>query len=215
MSMRMRWVIGVLAFLFLGGAAFYGWQLRQPAPRPLPATEQPAAPGLQARGGDGTPGHGRTAAHPAPHRAGRGGHHGPGTHRTAAGPVAAAGGGRQLRRQCAGGTAGPARTCSRSWRWTASCATWWPRWTTCRASRWRRASGRCRPRRGAWSSRTAMTAHTCLPAMPRATSRSCTSWSRWIRAAWWPCTCACTRCSSRPTRTWATPRATSTTASSR
>ncbi len=44
MSMRMRWVIGVLAFLFLGGAAFYGWQLRQRAPRPLQATEQPAAP---------------------------------------------------------------------------------------------------------------------------------------------------------------------------
>lgn len=44
MSTRMRWVIGVLAFLFLGTAAFYGWQLRQRAPRPVLATDQPAAP---------------------------------------------------------------------------------------------------------------------------------------------------------------------------
>jgi len=43
MSTRMRWVIGVLAFLFLGGAAFYGWQLRQRAPRPLLIPEQSAA----------------------------------------------------------------------------------------------------------------------------------------------------------------------------
>ena len=39
----MRWVIGVLAFLFLGAAAFYGWQLRQRSPRPVLATEQAAA----------------------------------------------------------------------------------------------------------------------------------------------------------------------------
>jgi hypothetical protein len=44
MNTRMRWVIGGLAFLFLGAAAFYGWQLRQRAPRPVLATEQPAAP---------------------------------------------------------------------------------------------------------------------------------------------------------------------------
>lgn len=44
MNTRMRWVIGVLAFLFLGAAAFYGWQLRQRGPRPVVATEQPAAP---------------------------------------------------------------------------------------------------------------------------------------------------------------------------
>lgn len=43
MSTRMRWVIGVLAFLFLGGAAFYGWQLRQRAPRPLLIPDQSAA----------------------------------------------------------------------------------------------------------------------------------------------------------------------------
>jgi hypothetical protein len=44
MSTSVRWVIGVLAFLFLGGAAFYGWQLRQRGPRPVLTTEQPAAP---------------------------------------------------------------------------------------------------------------------------------------------------------------------------
>lgn len=44
MSTRTRWVIGVLAFLFLGGAAFYGWQLRQRVPRPVLTTEPPAAP---------------------------------------------------------------------------------------------------------------------------------------------------------------------------
>lgn len=40
----MRWVIGVLAFLFLGTAAFLGWQLRQRAPRPIALPEQAAAP---------------------------------------------------------------------------------------------------------------------------------------------------------------------------
>lgn len=44
MNTRMRWVIGVLAFLFLGSAAYYGWQLRQRGQRPMVATEQPAVP---------------------------------------------------------------------------------------------------------------------------------------------------------------------------
>lgn len=44
MNTRMRLVIGVLAFLFLGAAAYYGWHLRQRGPRPVVATEQPAAP---------------------------------------------------------------------------------------------------------------------------------------------------------------------------
>lgn len=44
MSTRMRWVIGMLAFLFLGGAAFFGWQLRQRAPRPILVPEQAATP---------------------------------------------------------------------------------------------------------------------------------------------------------------------------
>jgi hypothetical protein len=40
----MRWVIGVLAFLFLGTAALLGWQLRPRAPRPVALPEQAAAP---------------------------------------------------------------------------------------------------------------------------------------------------------------------------